>query len=158
MVEVFIAFGSNVGDREGNVRKALELLKEKVKVLKVSSMYETEPMYIEDQNWFVNCVAKLETDLPPKELLGYLKDAERRMGRQKTARYGPRIIDLDILFYGEEVVRQNDLDIPHPKIQERPFVLIPLAEIEPNLIHPLLQKTILKLLSELNSDKSVTRR
>jgi len=158
MVEVFIAIGSNLGDREDNVKKALKLLKKKMRLLKVSSTYETEPMYVEDQNWFLNCVAKLETDLPPRKLLGYLKDTERSMGRQKGARYGPRIIDMDILFYGEEVVIRNDLEIPHPKIQERPFVLIPLVEIEPNHVHPLQQKTVLKLLSELNSKKSVIKR
>ena len=158
MVEVFIALGSNLGNREDNVKTALELLKKKVRLLKVSSTYETEPMYVEDQNWFLNCVAGVETDLPPRELLGYLKDTERRMGRQTGVRYGPRIIDLDILFYGEEVVTQTDLEIPHPKIQERPFILIPLVEIEPNHIHPLQQKTVLKLLSELNSEKSVIKR
>ena len=158
MVEVFIAIGSNLGDREDNVKTALQLLKKKMRLLKVSSTYETEPMYVEDQNWFLNCVAKVETDLPPRKLLGYLKDTERRMGRQRGVRYGPRIIDMDILFYGEEVVIQKDLEIPHPKIQERPFVLIPLVEIEPNHIHPLQQKTVLKLLSELNSDKSVFKR
>lgn len=158
MVDVFIAIGSNLGDREDNVKKALQLLKKKMRVLKVSSTYETEPMYVEDQNWFLNCVTKIETDLPPQELLGYLKDTEQRMGRQKETRYGPRIIDLDILFYGKEVVRQNDLEIPHPKIQERPFVLIPLVEIEPEFVHPLLHKTAINLLAELNSDKSVIKR
>ena len=158
MVEVFIALGSNLGNREDSVKTALELLKKKVRLLKVSSTYETEPMYVEDQNWFLNCVAKVETDLPPRKLLGYLKDTERRMGRQTGVRYGPRIIDLDILFYGEEVVRQNDLEIPHPKIQERPFVLVPLAEIEPNYVHPIQQKTALKLLSELKSEKHIIKR
>lgn len=158
MVDVYIGIGSNLGDREGNVRKALEFLKENFTLVKVSSTYETEPMYIEEQNWFLNCVAKLETDLPPRELLSYLKDTERRIGRQKSVRYGPRIIDLDILFYGKKVLRQNDLEIPHPKIHERPFVLIPLTEIEPDFVHPLHHKTVSELLSELNSDKSVVRR
>ncbi len=158
MVEAFIAIGSNLGEREDNVKTALQLLKKKVRLLKVSSTYETEPMYVEDQNWFLNCVAKIETELPPRNLLVYLKDMERRMGRQKGVRYGPRIIDLDILFYGNEVVKDNDLEIPHPKIQERPFVLIPLVEIEPDHVHPLHQKTVLKLLSELNSEKSVIKR
>jgi 2-amino-4-hydroxy-6-hydroxymethyldihydropteridine diphosphokinase len=158
MVEVFIAFGSNLGDRECNLRTALELIKKKMKVLRVSSTYETEPMYIEDQNWFLNSVAKMETDLAPRELLEYLKDVEKRMGRQKVIRYGPRIIDMDILFYGKEVVTQNDLRIPHPKIHERPFVLVPLVEIEPDFVDPLRGKTILQLLSELHSNKSVIRR
>lgn len=157
MVEAFIAIGSNIGDREDNVSTALQLLKNKTRLLKVSSTYETEPMYVEDQNWFLNCVAKIETDIPPRNLLRYLKDIERKMGRKKVVRYGPRIIDLDILFYGNEIVKQKDLEIPHPKIQERPFVLIPLVEIEPDHVHPLQQKTVLKLLSELNSEKSVIK-
>jgi 2-amino-4-hydroxy-6-hydroxymethyldihydropteridine diphosphokinase len=158
MGEVFLGLGSNVGDREGNVRKALQILKKKMRVLKVSSMYETEPMYVEDQKWFVNCVAKLETDLRPRELLDYVKDTERTLGRQRTIKYGPRVIDLDILFYGNEVVRESDLHIPHPKIRERSFVLIPLVEIEPDFIHPIQHMTVLKLLSDLNSNKSVIKK
>lgn len=157
MVEAFVALGSNIGDRVGNIRKAIEFLKEKASVSNVSSMYETEPMYLVDQNWFVNCVAKLETNLSPRELLHYLKDVERRMGRTEGVRYGPRIIDLDILFYGDEVIRQDDLEIPHPGISERTFVLVPLAEIEPDLVHPVYGKTSSKLLAELNSNKSVTK-
>ncbi len=157
MVEAFVALGSNIGDRVGNIRKAIEFLKEKASVSNVSSMYETEPMYLVDQNWFVNCVAKLETNLSPRELLHYLKDVERRMGRTEGVRYGPRIIDLDILFYGDEVIRQDDLEIPHPGISERNFVLVPLAEIEPDLVHPVYGKTSSKLVAELNSNKSVTK-
>jgi 2-amino-4-hydroxy-6-hydroxymethyldihydropteridine diphosphokinase len=158
MAEAFIAIGSNLGNRESNIRTALNLLKEKVTVLKISSTYETEPMYVEDQNWFLNSVVKIETDMPPPELLCYLKDIERRMGREKRTRYSPRIMDLDILFYGKEVIIQNDLEIPHPKIQERRFVLVPLVEIEPDHLHPILQRTASQLLSELNSDKSVIKR
>ena len=158
MVEVFIAFGSNLGDREGNLRTALKLINKKMRVLRVSSTYETEPMYVEDQNWFLNSVAKIETDLAPRELLDYLKDTERSMGRQKGTRYGPRIIDMDILFYGKEIVTQSGLRIPHPKIHERPFVLVPLVEIEPDFVDPLRGKTVLQLLSELHSNKSVIRR
>ncbi len=157
MVEAFVALGSNIGDRVGNIRKAIEFLKEKASVSNVSSIYETEPMYLVDQNWFVNCVAKLETNLSPRELLHYLKDVERRMGRTEGVRYGPRIIDLDILFYGDEVIRQDDLEIPHPGISERNFVLVPLAEIEPDLVHPVYGKTSSKLVAELNSNKSVTK-
>jgi len=158
MVEVFIAIGSNLGNRESNIRTALQFLREKVTVLKISSTYETEPMYVEDQNWFLNSVAKIETDMSPIELLRYLKDVERRMGREKRPRYSPRIIDLDILFYGKQVVIQNDLMIPHPKIQERRFVLVPLVEIEPDYVHPTLQRKASQLLSELNSDKAVIKR
>ena len=157
MVDVFIGLGSNVGDRESNLRKAMELLKEKMKLVKVSSMYETEPMYLKDQPWFVNCVAKLETDLTPKELLVYLKDIERRLGRQKSVGYGPRSIDLDILFYGNEIVEESDLKIPHPRLHERRFVLVPLVEIEPGRVHPIYRRSASTLLANLNSNESVRK-
>lgn len=157
MVEVLIGLGSNLGDREGNVRKGIEFVKAKMKLLKVSSMYETEPMYLEDQNWFINCVAKLETDLAPQELLGCLKGIERKIGRRKVVRYGPRIIDLDILFYGKQVIRENDLEIPHPRIRERLFVLVPLVEIEPDFVHPIYRKSASRLLADMNSNESVVK-
>ncbi|MBI3858969.1 MAG: 2-amino-4-hydroxy-6-hydroxymethyldihydropteridine diphosphokinase [Thaumarchaeota archaeon] len=157
MVDVFIGLGSNVGDREGNLRKAIELLNEKMKLVKVSSMYETEPMYLKNQAWFVNCVAKLETDLTPKELLVYLEDIERKLGRQKSVRYGPRSIDLDILFYGNEVVEESDLKIPHPRIHERRFVLVPFVEIEPDHVHPIYGKSAATLLANLNSNEHVRK-
>ena len=153
MVDVFIGLGSNVGDRESNLRKAMELLKEKMKLVKVSSMYETEPMYLKDQPWFVNCVAKLETDMTPKELLVYLGNIERRLGRQRSVRYGPRSIDLDILFYGNEIVEESDLKIPHPRLHERRFVLVPLVEIEPDRIHPVYRRSASTLLAYLNSNE-----
>ena len=157
MVDVYIGLGSNVGDREGNLRKALELLKKKTRLLKVSSMYETEPMYLKDQAWFVNCAAELETSLTPKELLVCLKDIERRLGRQESVRYGPRSIDMDILFYGDQVVEESDLKIPHPRIHERRFVLIPLVEIGPDHVHPICGKTVATLLAGLNSNEHVRR-
>jgi 2-amino-4-hydroxy-6-hydroxymethyldihydropteridine diphosphokinase len=157
MVEIFIGLGSNVGDREDNLRKALSLLNEKMKILRVSSMYETEPMYMKDQEWFLNCVAKFETDLTPRELLDYLQDIEKRLGRKRDARYGPRNIDLDILFYGSKVVEEDEFRIPHLKIHERRFVLVPLAEIDPEYIHPIYQTTISALLANLNSNESVRK-
>ncbi len=157
MVEAYIALGSNIGDREGNINKAVEILKQKLKIIKTSSLYETKPMYIEKQGWFLNGAAKVETELMPKELLDFLKIIEKELGRKEVERNGPRIIDLDILFYGSQIVNENDLHIPHPKIQERAFVLVPMAEIEPNLIHPIYNKTISKLLTELNYNKSEIR-
>jgi 2-amino-4-hydroxy-6-hydroxymethyldihydropteridine diphosphokinase len=157
MVDVFIGLGSNVGDMEGNLRQAIELLKERMKLVKVSSMYETEPMYLKNQAWFVNCVAKLETDLTPKELLVYLEDIERRLGRQRSVRYGPRSIDLDILFYGNKVVEESDLKIPHPRLHERRFVLVPLVEIEPDHVHPIYRRSASTLLANLNSNESVRK-
>jgi 2-amino-4-hydroxy-6-hydroxymethyldihydropteridine diphosphokinase len=111
-------------------------------------------MYVEDQGWFLNCAAKIETNLAPEELLKFLKSIEHKLGRKTVKRNGPRTIDLDILFYGDQILKEDDLQVPHPKIGERPFVLVPLAEIAPNLIHPVNKKTIIAMLSELDYDKS----
>lgn len=157
MVEAYIAFGSNIGDREENINKAFEILKQKLRIIKRSSLYETKPMYFKKQNWFLNGVVKADTELLPKELLDFLKNIEKELGRKAVERNGPRIIDLDILFYADQIVNEDDLIIPHPKIAERAFVLVPLIEIAPNLIHPVYKKTILKLLSELNYNKSEIR-
>ena len=154
MVEAYIAFGSNVGDREANINRTLEILKRKIKIAKTSSLYETKPMYMENQGWFLNGVAKVETELKPKKLLEFLKSTEKKMGRKETERNGPRIIDLDILFYGDQILSDGDLHVPHPKLQERAFVLVPLVEVEPNLIHPVYRKSILELLCELKYDRS----
>lgn len=157
MVEAYIALGSNVGDREENIKNALEILKEKSRILRISSLYETKPMYLENQNWFLNCTVKIDSELTPKQLLEFLKVTEKKMGRKESERNGPRIIDLDILFYGDKIVNEGNLQIPHPSIQERAFVLVPLSEIEPNFTHPVYHKTVRKLLSELNFDKSEIR-
>ena len=153
MVEAYIAFGSNIGDRDANVNKALDILRQKTKIIKTSSLYETKPMYLENQGWFLNGVAIIETAFKPEELLGVLKRIEKQMGRKEVGRNGPRIIDLDILFYKNQIINEDNLRIPHPKIQERAFVLVPLAEIEPNLMHPIYKKTIAQLLSELKYNK-----
>jgi 2-amino-4-hydroxy-6-hydroxymethyldihydropteridine diphosphokinase len=154
MVEAYIALGSNLGDREANIKKAFDALKERIQIVKTSSLYETKPMYVEDQGWFLNCTAKIETNLAPEELLKFLKSIEQKLGRKTVKRNGPRTIDLDILFYGDQILKENDLQLPHPKIGERPFVLVPLAEIAPNLIHPVNKKTIVDMLSELDYDKA----
>lgn len=157
MVEAYIALGSNIGDREANIKKAFGFLKEKMKVTKASALYETKPMYVEEQGWFFNCAAKVETELTFRDLLALLKSIEQKLGRKTVSRNGPRIIDLDILFYGRQIVNENDLRCPHPKISERAFVLVPLAEIAPNFIHPIYKKTITELLSELKYDKTEIR-
>jgi 2-amino-4-hydroxy-6-hydroxymethyldihydropteridine diphosphokinase len=158
MVESLIALGSNVGDREGNLRRAIGIIGRQTKLIKISPVYETEPMYREDQSWFLNCVVAVETDLRPSELLERLQAAELEMGRGKREKYGPRVIDLDILFYGNEIISEPSLEIPHPKIAERAFVLVPLNEIRPKLIHPVLGRTVGELLHNLKTSKKVVRK
>ena len=132
-MEVFIGVGSNLDDRLKNIHAAIEYLQNVpgVKLIKVSSLIETEPQGYLAQGKFLNGVIKIETVLSPKELLSELKDIETKLGRQQTVKNGPRTIDLDILLYGEEIVDEPDLKIPHPRISEREFVLRPLFEIEP---------------------------
>lgn len=114
-------------------------------MLKVSSLYETEPVDYKDQPWFLNLVCSVETDLPPQALLKLAKTIEKNLGRKLTRRFGPRLIDIDILFYDDLVLDSPDLIIPHPRLAERAFVLVPLKEIAPNLVHPLLEATIEEL-------------
>jgi 2-amino-4-hydroxy-6-hydroxymethyldihydropteridine diphosphokinase len=154
MVEAYIALGSNIGDREANIRQAFEFLKQKIKIAKVSGLYETKPMYMENQGWFLNCAAKVETKMHPKDFLGFLKGVEQKLGRKPVERNGPRIIDLDILFFGNQIVSEGGLQVPHPKMADRAFVLVPLAEIAPDLMHPIYKKTIIDILSELQYDKA----
>jgi 2-amino-4-hydroxy-6-hydroxymethyldihydropteridine diphosphokinase len=158
MVESIIALGTNVGDREGNLRRAIEMISGKMNPIKMSSVYETEPMYYENQDWFLNCVIAVETNLKPRALLQALQAVEGKLGRQRAVRYGPRVIDLDILFYGDEVVSEPGLEIPHPKIAERPFVLVPLNEIRPELVHPVLRKKASELLGSLKPGERVVKK
>lgn len=138
--EVFLSLGSNLGRREENIKKALSLLEEKGEILKKSSLYETEPMEIKEQPPFLNMTIKYRTELSPRDLLLFLKDIERRLGRKGGIRYGPRIIDIDILLYEDAEISEEDLIIPHPKLGERAFYLVPLLEIEPEIRHPSLGK------------------
>jgi 2-amino-4-hydroxy-6-hydroxymethyldihydropteridine diphosphokinase len=159
VVEAIIALGSNLGDREGNLRRAVAAIGNEAKVLEASSVYETEPMYLENQGPFLNCVIAVETEVGPASLLKLLKSLEESMGREPThARNGPRRIDLDILFYGSEVLSEPTLEIPHPGIAERAFVLVPLVEIRPRLIHPRTGATASEMLRDLKTEKKVVRR
>jgi 2-amino-4-hydroxy-6-hydroxymethyldihydropteridine diphosphokinase len=149
-VIAYIGIGSNVGDREVNCRKAIELLAESGKVVSVSSLYRTEPVGYHEQEDFINAVAKVETDRTPAELLTVCRAIEDRLGRKRGLRWGPRTADLDILLYGNQVVNQPGLAIPHPRMAVRKFVLTPLVEIAPDAINPQLQRTATQLLDELN--------
>jgi 2-amino-4-hydroxy-6-hydroxymethyldihydropteridine diphosphokinase len=144
----YLGLGSNLGDRQANLADAVKLLpNERLKVKRTSSIWETEPRDILDQPWFLNQVVEIETDLFPRQLFQHLQRIEREMGRIKRMPKGPRLIDLDILLYGSAVVKTRDLEIPHPRMTERRFVLAPLAELAPDLRHPMLRKTMRELLA-----------
>ncbi len=150
---VFLALGTNLGDRVENLRAALQALTKVVAIDQVSPIYETPPWGVTDQPAFLNMVLRAETDLDPLALLNRLKDLEVRLGRKPSFRYGPRLIDLDILFYGQQVVALDNLSIPHPRLPERAFVLVPLAAIAPDLQHPTLHQTVSELLSAVDASE-----
>jgi 2-amino-4-hydroxy-6-hydroxymethyldihydropteridine diphosphokinase len=144
---VYLSLGSNVGDREGNLRKAVELLAcHDVRVLRGSRIYETEPVDYKDQAWFLNQVVEAETALFPMQLLTRIGRVEHKLGRVRMLRNGPRTIDIDILFYGAATVKTARLEIPHPRIAERRFVLAPLAELAPDLRHPVTHRSVRQML------------
>ena len=143
---VYIALGSNLENREENLDSAIAAMPPDIIPLTCSPIYQTPPWGFIDQPAFLNQVVKANTDLNPQELLRYLKGLEGKLGRRSTIRYGPRQIDLDILFYANVVLDIPGLTIPHPRIAERAFVLVPLSDIAPNLIHPVLLKTVTEML------------
>ena len=157
--KVFISIGSNLGNRAENCAKAIGLLSAKgtVAVIRRSSLYETRPWGKTGQGSFVNCVVEVDTGLPPGKLLGLLKGVESEMGRAPGERWGPRTIDLDIIFYGSRVLSEKDLEIPHPLMHERAFVLAPLAELAPGFVHPALKKTVSEILASLGDKEGVKR-
>lgn len=155
-VTVYLGLGSNLGDRQKNLDTALELLTQRMKLGKISSIYDTEPVGVPPQPRFLNFVCQAFTRLEPMALLTLAKGIEARLGRSGKSD-APRPIDIDILLYGDEVINTPDLVIPHPRMAERAFVLMPLAEIAPNAVHPVLKKTIKEMLKSVTEKQGVLK-
>ncbi len=153
MKTVFIALGTNLGDRLANLRAAIESLAPDVRVINESTIYETPPWGYTDQPAFLNMVIEAVTSLGPRALLVYLKKREDELGRVKLFRNGPRQIDLDILFYDDLILDEENLTIPHPRLHERGFVLVPLADLTLDLQHPILKKSVRALLDEVDTSE-----
>ncbi len=158
MKSVYLSLGSNVGDRVGHIRQAIERLNERgVEVRRVSSLYKTEPVDFRPQPWFVNCAVEAATELLPRRLLNTLQGIERSLGRRPGVPKGPRPIDIDILLYENAVIRAHDLVIPHPRLSERRFVLLPLRELDAGLRDPVTQRTVAEMLHETPDSSQVIR-
>ncbi len=155
----YIGIGSNIGNKIEHCQKAIsEILKVKGHKLSAqSSLYKTRPIGYTAQDWFINGVIKIETEMEPVELFRTLKAIESQLGRKETFRWGPRVMDLDLLFYDDIQIQTEELHVPHPHLAERQFVLIPLAEIDRNLVHPVLKKTMGEILDEMKEDQGVER-
>lgn len=155
----YIGIGSNISDKIGNCKKAIELLEKNtnIAIKKTSSFYETAPVGYKDQDWFVNCAVEIETDLKLLSLLSLCQAIESEMGRTREIKFGPRIIDLDILLYDNDIIDDKDLRIPHPEMHKRRFVLQTLSDIAPDIIHPVLKITIARLLRDVNNGGAVKK-
>ncbi len=154
---VYLSLGSNLGDRAASLNTAIEKLSSLGIVASVSDFYETEPMEVRDQPWFLNCAVKLETEKTAAEVLAGILDIESSMGRHRTQKKGPRTIDIDILLFGASIIQTESLTVPHPAMHERRFVLAPLAEIAPDAMHPALHHSVRDLLDSLPAGQEVRR-
>jgi 2-amino-4-hydroxy-6-hydroxymethyldihydropteridine diphosphokinase len=154
MERVFLGLGSNIGDRAANIKRACHLIGEieAVRLVRTSSLIETKPVGYKDQPDFINAVLEIVTPLSPRKLLTAIKEIEQRMGRRRAVRFGPRIIDVDILLFGQRVIDEPGLTVPHPRMHERRFVLGPLAEIAPETVHPVLKISVMELYRDLSPE------
>jgi 2-amino-4-hydroxy-6-hydroxymethyldihydropteridine diphosphokinase len=154
---VYLSLGSNVGDRAANLEAAIARLSSLGKVVAVSSFYETEPVGFAAQPWFLNCAVKLDTEKTPRQLLAGILELEQEMGRRRVQKNGPRTIDIDILLFGSSIIRTKGLIIPHPAMHERRFVLEPMAEIAPDVLHPVFKRSIRELRDALSTGQVVRK-
>jgi len=154
---LFLGLGSNLGDRAGNLRAAIEKLSPGIIIEKVSPVYETKPKYLENQPKFLNIACSGQTEMSPREILDFIKKVEKDCGRVETERFGPRVIDIDLLFYGTERVNEPGLIVPHLQLSERAFVLFPLCDIAPDFVHPVLGSTIKELKEKLGNSAEVKK-
>jgi 2-amino-4-hydroxy-6-hydroxymethyldihydropteridine diphosphokinase len=154
---VYLSLGSNIGDRAENLQDAIRGLEVLGRVMMVSFFYETEPVEVTAQPWFLNCAVKLETEKMPKQLLGCILELERNMGRRRHQNIGPRIIDVDILLFGNSIVDTLDLTIPHPALHQRRFVLEPMVELAPEVRHPVFKRTMRELRDALPPGQAVKK-
>jgi 2-amino-4-hydroxy-6-hydroxymethyldihydropteridine diphosphokinase len=152
---VYLSLGANVGDRAANLNTAIDRMGALGKVTAVSSFYETEPVELTAQPWFLNCALELETEKMPRQLLAGILKVEKEMGRRRVQKKGPRTLDIDILLFGNSIVKAKGLTIPHPAMHQRRFVLEPLAEIAPEVRHPVFQRTVRELKDALPPGQAV---
>jgi 2-amino-4-hydroxy-6-hydroxymethyldihydropteridine diphosphokinase len=157
MIKIFLALGSNVGDRKANIEKAISLLNPKISNIKKANIFETKPVGFTEQENFLNTVISGYTTLSPLELLDFIKQVEKKIGRIERFRFGPREIDIDIIYFGSRIYKDQKLEIPHPKTHERDFVLMPLADIDPNFIHPKFNLSTLEMIKLLTSKTSIIK-
>jgi 2-amino-4-hydroxy-6-hydroxymethyldihydropteridine diphosphokinase len=154
---VYLSLGSNLADRDANLQTAIAKLGEIGNVVGVSSFYETEPIELTAQPWFLNCAVKFETEKMPRQLMSAILNLEQSMGRQRKQKKGPRTIDIDVLLFGSSIIEIPSLTVPHPRLHERRFVLEPLAEIAPDARHPVFKRTVRELRDALPAGQTVKK-